>query len=139
MRQTTLHRTTLGLLIVFICAAVVFGILRNTVTSRQNGHDSHQHTHNDGHETGHDVVQAGAALFKDKGCIRCHHPDSTDRKAGPGLQGLFRREKLPASGRPVNPETVRKQLRDPYANMPSYAERLSQQEEDRIIAYLKTL
>ena len=139
MRQTTLHRTTLGLLIIFICVAVVFGILRNTVVSRQNGHESHQHTHDGGRETAQDPVNLGAALFKDKGCAQCHHPDSTERKAGPGLQGLFRREKLPASGRPVNAENVRKQLREPYANMPSYADRLSQKEEDRIIAYLKTL
>ncbi len=139
MRQTSLHRTTLGMLIIFICAAVIFGILRNTVTSRQNGHESHQHTHDDGHETAPDPVQLGAALFKDKGCIQCHHTDSPQSKVGPGLQDVFGQEKLPASGRPVNAENVRKQLREPYANMPSYADRLSQKEEDRIIAYLKTL
>ena len=139
MRQTNLHRTTLGLVIIFICVAVVFGILRNTVVSRQNGHEEHQHTHDGGHETTQASVKKGAALFKENGCTQCHHTDSSETKVGPGLQSLFEREKLPASGRPVNAENVRKQLRDPYANMPSYADRLSKKEEDRIIAFLQTL
>ena len=139
MRQTNLHRTTLGLLVIFICVAVVFGILRNTGVSRQNGHEEHQHTHDGGHESTQASVNQGTALFKDKGCTQCHHTDSTETKVGPGLQDLFEREELPSSGRPVNVKNVRKQLREPYANMPSYADRLSREEEDRIIAYLQSL
>ncbi len=138
MRQTTLHRTTLGLLIIFICVAVLFGVLRNTVVSRQNGHEEHQHTQADAHDSQEGL--SAAALFKDKGCTQCHQTDSTETKVGrPGLQGLFERKKLPVSGRPVNAENIRKQLRGPYANMPSYADRLTPEEEDRIIVYLKTL
>jgi mono/diheme cytochrome c family protein len=58
---------------------------------------------------------------------------------GPGLKGLFDRKTLPASGRPVTEENVRQQLRDPYKNMPSFAERLTPDERAQIISYLKTL
>lgn len=137
MRQTNLQRTILSLLIIFIGVAVVFGVLRNTVVSQPNGHESHQHAHDDGH--GSQDGLSGAALFKDKGCTQCHHPDSSETKVGPGLQSLFEQEKLPVSGRPVTEEHVKEQLREPYANMPSYADRLTPQEENRIIIYLKTL
>jgi len=81
----------------------------------------------------------GAELFVSKGCSKCHLTDSTRRRVGPGLKGLFKMEKLPASGRSVTEENVRKQLKTPFGSMPSYADRLTEEETDQLIAYLKTL
>jgi cytochrome c len=80
-----------------------------------------------------------ATLFFEKGCSQCHYTDSRDRKIGPGLEGLFSREALPVSGEPVSEVNVRDQLLTPYENMPSSADRLSQEDIDHLIYYLKTL
>jgi len=84
-----------------------------------------------------ELVQRGAALFEQKGCVGCHFTDSTARKVGPGLQGLFQREKLPASGKPVTDENIRGQLHDPFQRMPSFD--LTEEEMRGLLAYLKTL
>jgi hypothetical protein len=60
-------------------------------------------------------------------------------ETGPGLKGLFDRKTLPASGRPVAEEDVRQQIRDPHEKMPSFANRLTDDERDKIVAYLKIL
>ncbi len=71
-------------------------------------------------------------------CSVCHNSDSTDQKIGPGLKGLFKRDKL-ASGKPVNEANVRAQINDGGNGMPAYKDILSDQEKDDVIAYLKTL
>jgi len=125
MRKNILHRTTLGVVGVLVVVAVTLGIFRNTVIP-QPARESQTETQ-------------GAILFKEKGCAQCHATDSTKAKMGPGLKGLFDRKTLPASGRKVTEENVRQQLRDPYKNMPSFAERLTPDERAKIISYLKTL
>jgi cytochrome c2 len=125
MRETMLHRTIPVLAAVFVVVAIVFGVLRNSIdTSRK--------------ELGKQAM-LGAELFREKGCTQCHLTDSTRTKVGPGLEGLFDSEKLPVSGRQASEENVRKQLRDPYEDMPSFADRLTEKQEDRIISYLKAL
>jgi mono/diheme cytochrome c family protein len=42
------------------------------------------------------------------------------------------------SGRPLS-ENVRKQLIKPYKNMPSFADQLTAEQRNKLIAYLKTL
>jgi mono/diheme cytochrome c family protein len=81
----------------------------------------------------------GAALFQEKGCIQCHDPDRTTQRIGPGLEGLLRREELPASGEPATRENVRKQLLDPHDRMPSYEDRLTENEMRLLLDYLETL
>lgn len=80
---------------------------------------------------------AGAALFGDY-CAMCHYPNSTETKIGPGLKGLFSRDTLPSSRRPVSEKTIRGQLKMPFADMPPQDE-LTEEEVSRIIDYLKTL
>ncbi len=84
-------------------------------------------------------VQSGAGLFTSKGCIYCHHTDSEDSKAGPGLKSLFDLDQLPVSGRAVTEENVRRQIMAPYRNMPSYENRLTDDQLDELVDYLKTL
>jgi cytochrome c len=71
-------------------------------------------------------------------CSVCHNSDSTDRKIGPGLKGLFKRDKL-TDGKPVNDANVRNKINEGGNGMPAYKDILSDQEKDDVIAYLKTL
>jgi cytochrome c len=71
-------------------------------------------------------------------CEVCHNADSTDKKMGPGLKGLFKRDKL-ANGKKVTDATVRDQIEQGGNGMPSYKDMLSDTEKDDLIAYLKTL
>jgi mono/diheme cytochrome c family protein len=79
----------------------------------------------------------GASLFK-KNCLYCHHPDSEDKKVGPGLKNLFVEKTLSFSKRPATVENVKRQLLQPIQSMPSFAE-LTEQEMADLIAYLETL
>lgn len=58
---------------------------------------------------------------------------------GQGLKGLFGREKLPESGRPATGENVRRQLIDPYEDMPAFKDKLTEAEHEALIDYMKTL
>lgn len=81
-------------------------------------------------------AEQGAALFADK-CSFCHYADSEEAKIGPGLKNILKREKLPYSGRPANPDNIKKQLKTPIFSMPSFAA-LSEQEIADLLAYLAT-
>jgi cytochrome c2 len=71
-------------------------------------------------------------------CAVCHNVDTDERKMGPSLKGLFKREKL-ASGKPVNEANVKATINAGGNGMPSYQDMLSDEEKDNVIAYLKTL
>ena len=78
----------------------------------------------------------GKAVFEQ--CAVCHNADSSDKKMGPGLKGLFKRAKL-ANGKPVSEGGVRATIDAGGNGMPPYKEMLSDQEKDNLIAYLKSL
>jgi cytochrome c2 len=71
-------------------------------------------------------------------CSVCHNSDSEERKMGPGLKGLFKREKL-VNGKPVNEANVRALINTGGNGMPAFADLLSEDERDNVIAFLKTL
>lgn len=79
----------------------------------------------------------GAMVFK-QNCAACHLTDSKATKIGPGLKGLFKSDKFPASGRPVSEENFRKQLQKPFDKMPPFGH-LPPTQVEALIAYLKTL
>lgn len=79
----------------------------------------------------------GAVLFN-ANCLYCHHADNEEKKIGPGLKGLFSKEKLPHSGLPATVENIKRQLIRPVLTMPSFT-KLTDQEMADLIAYLKTL
>jgi cytochrome c2 len=83
------------------------------------------------------LVQQGSAVFSES-CAMCHYTDKKETKVGPGLAGLFSRDELPVSKRPVTEENVRSQIRSPYENMPDFAE-MPKEKVDALLAYLKTL
>ena len=71
-------------------------------------------------------------------CSVCHNADSTEKKIGPGLKGLFKHDKL-VNGKPVNEANVRAKIDEGGNGMPGYKDILSDQERADLIAYLKTL
>jgi len=78
------------------------------------------------------------ASFYTANCLSCHNADTEDKKVGPGLKNLFKKEKLPYSDRPATVENVKQQLIRPALVMPSFT-KLREQEMADLIAYLKTL
>src|SRR5277367_2948945 len=71
-------------------------------------------------------------------CSVCHNADSTETKVGPGLKGLFKTAKL-VNGKPVTEANVRDFINTGGNGMPAYADQLSDQDKNDLIAYLKTL
>jgi len=122
MGKTRLKYATAAVVVTLVSAALLFSVLRVAATRPVAAAPS-----------------KGAELFSEKGCNRCHHTDSKDTLMGPGLEGLFERETLPVSGRPVTEENVRRQLQTPYGSMPSFADRLTEEEIKDLTAYMKTL
>jgi len=100
------------------------------------------------------TVAAGStlALAADKGdaakgkevfaarCAMCHSADTDERKQGPGLKGLMKKDKM-ANGKKITEASIRTQIDDgdPAKGMPPYKDTLEAPEKDNLIAYLKTL
>jgi mono/diheme cytochrome c family protein len=82
-------------------------------------------------------AEIGGSFFNTN-CLSCHYADTEDKKIGPGLKDLFKKEKLPYSGRPTNVENIKQQLTRPALVMPSFA-KLTGQEMADLFAYLQTL
>ena len=85
--------------------------------------------------TGGDAKKGEAAFSS---CAPCHNTDSTDVKVGPGLKGLFTRDKL-VNGKPVNEANVKALITEGSGAMPPFGDAISSDDKDNIIAYLKTL
>ncbi len=81
-------------------------------------------------------AEKGKEIFTQ--CGVCHNADSDEKKMGPGLKGLFKKDKL-ANGKKVTEATVRSQIDEGGKGMPSYKDMLTDQDKDDLIAYLKTL
>ena len=75
-------------------------------------------------------VQAGAALYRDKGCPQCHGADLNGNKKGPGLADLRNDPAWP-------PEKITKQITDGGPKMPPFGESLTDPEVAQLVAYLR--
>lgn len=71
-------------------------------------------------------------------CAVCHNADSDDKKMGPGLKGLFKKDKM-TNGKKPTEAAVRQRVDEGGQGMPAYKDMLSDQEKDDLIAYLKSL
>jgi cytochrome c2 len=71
-------------------------------------------------------------------CSVCHNADTTEKKMGPGLKGLFSRDKMNNGKKPTE-ANVRAKVDEGGNGMPAYKEMLSDDEKDDLIAFLKTL
>lgn len=80
--------------------------------------------------------EKGKEVFQQ--CGVCHNADSTEKKMGPGLKGLFSREKM-NNGKQPTEANVREKVDEGGNGMPAYKEMLSDEEKNDLLAYLKTL
>jgi cytochrome c len=80
--------------------------------------------------------EKGKAVFEQ--CAICHNADSSEKKMGPGLKGLFKKDKL-SNGKKPTEANIRARIDEGGSGMPAYKDMLSDQEKDDLIAYLKTL
>ena len=71
-------------------------------------------------------------------CSVCHNADSDEKKMGPGLKGLFKKEKM-MNGKKPTEENVRAIINAGGNGMPGYEDLLTAEERDHLLAYLKTL
>ena len=81
-------------------------------------------------------AEKGKEVFEQ--CGVCHNADSDEKKMGPGLKGLFKKEKM-ADGKKTDEKNVRAKINAGGNGMPAYEDMLSKDERDHLIAYLKTL
>jgi cytochrome c len=96
------------------------------------------------------IALAGSNLYGQKGdaakgkevfdqCSVCHNSDSTEVKMGPGLKGLFKKDKMTSTGKPVTEANILGKINEGGNGMPAYKDILSDAEKANVIAYLKTL
>ncbi len=80
----------------------------------------------------------GKVVFESNNCGTCHNTTTPDKKMGPSLMGVFKRDKL-VNGKKPSDATVRAKIDEGGGGMPGYKEILSDKEKDDLVAYLKTL
>lgn len=81
-------------------------------------------------------VDKGKEVFEQ--CGACHNTDTDEKKMGPSLKGLYKREKL-KNGKPVNDANVKAVINAGGNGMPGYEDLLTDEERTNLLAYLKTL
>jgi mono/diheme cytochrome c family protein len=79
----------------------------------------------------------GQAVFQQQ-CSVCHNADSTEKKMGPGLKGLFKKATL-TDGKKISDANVRAKIDQGGNGMPAFKDMLGDDEKNELIAYLKTL
>ena len=82
-------------------------------------------------------AKKGKAVF-DENCSMCHESASTEVKVGPGLKGLFKKEKL-KNGKKPSDAVVLAIINAGGGGMPAYGDQLSDEEKANVLAYLRTL
>jgi cytochrome c len=78
----------------------------------------------------------GKVVFEQ--CAVCHNADSDEKKMGPGLKGLYKKDKMTNGKKPTD-ASIRARIDEGGSGMPGYKDMLSDTEKDDLIAYLKTL
>ncbi len=78
----------------------------------------------------------GKVVFE-ANCADCHDPESKDVRVGPGLKGA-KEGKLP-DGRPATHDKLLDIINTGPAEMPSFKDRISDQEKEDVVAYVLTL
>jgi mono/diheme cytochrome c family protein len=90
-------------------------------------------------ELGLNPQQAAGRRIYDQYCDRCHEPYSSRGKKGPSLKGVFKSQYLAKSGLPAKDDQVGDMIRYGRTMMPGYADVLSPQQIQDLLAYLRTL
>ena len=89
-------------------------------------------------ELGLNVQQASGRRVYESRCAECHFAYSKSNLRGPSLNGLFKKPFM-KNGIPANDERVTDIILLGRAKMPSFQNKLSQQQLNDLLAYLHTL
>ena len=81
-------------------------------------------------------MEQGKKVFEQ--CAVCHNADTAETKVGPSLKGLFQHKKL-KNGKPLSEGNVLGVINSGGGGMPSFADTLSAEEKDNLLAYLHTI
>jgi cytochrome c len=81
------------------------------------------------------AASSGELLFQQ--CSGCHSVDTSEKRVGPSLKGLFHKHEL-ANGTPANERSIRRKIMNGGDGMPAYERIFSGKELDELIAYLKS-
>src|SRR4051794_2954722 len=65
-------------------------------------------------------------------CSACHNADKDERKMGPGLKGLFKKDKM-SDGKKLTDASIRAKIDDGGNGMPAYKELLTSQQKDDLM------
>lgn len=76
------------------------------------------------------AVEAGAILFRDKGCTHCHGADLTGTKKAPSLAGI-------AKDRLWTPAKITGQILNGGQKMPAFADSVTDEEAAQLVTYLR--
>ena len=71
-------------------------------------------------------------------CGVCHNVDTDEKKMGPSLKGLYKKEKMTNGQKPTD-ENILGIINKGKGTMPGFADVLSAEEKDNVFAYLKTI
>ena len=82
-------------------------------------------------------VEKGKETFEQ--CSVCHNVDTDEKKMGPSLMGLFKKEKMTSNGKKPTEANVKAVINAGGNGMPAYADMLADDEKTNLLAYLKTL
>jgi mono/diheme cytochrome c family protein len=74
--------------------------------------------------------QAGAILYRDKGCPQCHGADLNGNKKGPSLADINNDPAWP-------PDKITKQIRDGGQKMPPFGDSLTDPEIAQLVEFLR--
>lgn len=74
----------------------------------------------------------------DRLCLTCHSADSEEKKIGPSLLGVLKKESLPHTGNAATSDNIKKQLIRPALTMPAF-KNFTDQELSDLLAYLETI
>jgi len=83
----------------------------------------------------------GKALFEEKAepvCSVCHNADSTEKKMGPGLKGVYKKAKLNNGKKPTD-AVIKEIIMKGGGGMPGYEESMKPADVENVLAYLRSL
>jgi len=123
-------RKKLELFVLYLCVSVMSLLFLTGCDVQRRKSDE---------ELGLNPQQIAGRRVYDNYCDRCHAPYSSRGRQGPSMQGVFQRKYLPMSGMPANDDRVTDIVRLGRNKMPGYAQVLSQQQINDLLAYLHTL
>ncbi len=75
-------------------------------------------------------AQAGAVLYRDKGCAHCHAADGSGTVKGPSLVDI-------GNNKDWTPEKMSDQILNGGRKMPPFSDSLSDQEIGQLVTYLR--